>query len=385
MFRRAGALAAIAILPAAQVLAADSAGPGESAWKLSGYYKNILQRSDTVFPVQEPYTLDLNRLRLELKGKPAELITIDVQYDNEVLLGSYLRTAQFQIQKEQKPDQYWKGQSVYVDHSSYYGRQRIYRGTATATAGDTDVRFGRQRITWGTGRFWSPLDLLNPYSPTQLEREERVGVDALLVEQKLGPLSRVSAVYAPSHDSGNASTAVRGHANYSGVDLSAVGGKFRRDHVYGIDLAGQVGTAGVCGELMHARPETGSAYERAVVGADYAFANTLTLSAELYYNGAGASEKRDYDFSALFAGRIQNVGRRYVGVYAGYELTPLLKSNNYLVSNLGDSSWYFSPSLVYSIRTNVDLAGGVQFFRGAGDSEYGRFNDLYYVQAQWFF
>ena len=156
MCRYVRAVAAIAFLPSVQALAADAQSAGEADWRFSGYYKNILSRSETVFPAGERYTLDLNRLRLELKGKPVQPVEVDVQYDNEVLLGSYLQTAQFQIQKEQKPDQYWKGDWVYADRSSYYGFQSIYRGTVTASAGDTDARFGRQRIAWGTGRFWTP-------------------------------------------------------------------------------------------------------------------------------------------------------------------------------------------------------------------------------------
>jgi hypothetical protein len=386
MSRRARAILMVAMISAGRASAQDGdPNGGDAGWKLSGYYKNILSRSETVFPAGERYTLDLNRLRLELQGKPADALAVDVQYDNEILLGSYLHTAQFQIQKDQKPDQYWKAESNYVEAHDYYGISRLYRGTATWSSGETDVRFGRQRIAWGTGRFWSPLDILNPFSPTQLEREERVGTDALLVDRKLGPLSRLSAVYAPAHDRGNASAAGQWHTNVSGIDFSAVTGKFHRDHVTGVDVATQVGSAGARGELTHTRPETGPGYRRVLVGADYAFANTLTLTGELYYNGAGASDTRAYDFASLFAGHVQSLARRYAGIYAGYEITPLLKWNNYLVVNADDRSRFFSPSLVYSIRTNIDLAAGVQLFRGSEGSEYGRLNDVYYAQMQWFF
>jgi hypothetical protein len=118
---------------------------------------------------------------------------------------------------------------------------------------------------------------------------------------------------------------------------------------------------------------------------DYAFPNTLTLTGELYYNGAGATSTQDYDFAALFSGRIQNVDRPYFGGYVGYEVTPLVKWNNYLVVNLFDHSVFYSPNLVFSLKSNLDLAVGMQLFRGAGDSEYGRLADVYYVQAQWFF
>lgn len=130
---------------------------------------------------------------------------------------------------------------------------------------------------------------------------------------------------------------------------------------------------------------SGTAYRRALLAVDYAFANTLTLSGELYYNGAGAANRIGYDFAALFAGGIRNVARRYLGLYAGYEITPLLKWINYLVANLDDGSRYFSPGLIYSIRTNLDWSLGVQHFAGGAGSEYGRFNDMYYTYLQYYF
>lgn len=371
-------VAALAALPpaAAQEL---------PALALSGYYKNLLIGSETAFPARESYALDLNRLRLEVKGKLAEPAALDLQYDNEALLGSYLRTEQFRVQKDQPAPQYWDAQSNYGESPSYYARHRLYRATMTFTSGGVDLRIGRQRIAWGTGRFWSPLDILNPLSPTTLEREERVGVDAALAEYKLGALSRASFVYAPQHSRGDASAALRWQSNAATVDYSFVAGRFMRDAVAGADVATQIGEAGLRAELTHTRPDNGAQFQRALLGLDYAFANTLTVSGEIYYNGAGTADSRLYDFTSLFAGRIQSVGRRYLGAFMSYEITPLLKSSNYLVVNLDDRSRYFSPSVLYSIRTNLDLTLGVQWFLGEQQSEYGKFADAYYAQLQWFF
>ena len=120
---------------------------------------------------------------------------------------------------------------TYADAGSFYGWHQLYRASVTLTAGETDVRIGRQRITWGTGRFWSPLDILNPFSPTQLEREERIGVDAVLVEHKLGALSRVGAVYAPQRDDRDSSAALIWHDNRIGMDYSVVVGRFASERV----------------------------------------------------------------------------------------------------------------------------------------------------------
>jgi len=381
MSRRARALLATGLVAfSAGVWAEPDAG-----LTLSGHYKNLLLRSRTVFPAGQRYALDLNRLRLEVRGELAQGAALDLQYDNEILLGDYLHTTQFDLQKDQPPPQHWNLDRNFADAGSYYGRHRLYRASVTLAAADTDVRVGRQRITWGTGRFWSPLDILNPFSAIQLEREQRIGVDAVLIERKFGALSRLSAVYAPRHAGGDSSAALRWHANRAGIDYSFVAGRFAGDRVAGADVATQLGDAGLRAELTGARREDGSSYRRALVGLGYAFPNTLTLSGELYYNGAGASERIAYDFASLFAGRIHSVGRRYFGGYAGYEITPLLKWTNYLVVNLADRSRYLSPSLTYSLKTNVDLTVGAQLFRGSQGSEYARLNDAYYAQIQWYF
>ncbi|HEX6298117.1 MAG TPA: hypothetical protein VFZ74_16220, partial [Burkholderiales bacterium] len=216
MSRRIAALCVLALL---------STAAGAEGLKLSGYYKNLLVSSETVSPAGQRYTLDLNRLRLELKGELAESIALDLQYDNEVLLGNYRRTGQFAIERDRRPDQYWDLDGNYAETGSWYGRHRLYRASVTLSSGDTDLRLGRQRIAWGTGRFWSPLDLLNPINPIALEREERLGVDAVLAEHKLGPLSRLSAVYAPRHESGESSAALSWRGNVEGIDYSLIGGR----------------------------------------------------------------------------------------------------------------------------------------------------------------
>ena len=353
--------------------------------KLSGYYKNLLVHSETVVGTPQRYTLDLNRLRLELKGKLHENVALDLQYDNELLFGNYLRTQQFAMQKDLAPDTYWDLESNYAGGGSYYGRHRLYRANVKLSLGETDLRVGRQRIAWGTGRFWSPLDLLNPFSPIALERTERIGVDAVLIERKLDALSRLSAVYAPAPNGDPSSVALHWHSNARGIDYSFIGGRFRREEVVGADLATQIGGAGVRAEVTHNRRDAAADYQRAVIAIDYAFANTLTLSGELYYNGAGASDRAAYDFPALFAGRIQNVGRRYFGGYTAYDVTPLVKWTNYLVVNLADGSTFFSPTLSFSLQANLDLTIGTQLFGGSAGSEYARLRDVHFAQLQWFF
>jgi hypothetical protein len=377
--------AACAGLSLCLVAALAPAQQSAVAPKLTGYVKSLLVDSRTVVGGDQHYTLNLNRLRLEIKGPIAPRLAVDLQLDNELLLGDYLHTQQFRLQKELPAPTWWTAQSAWADGPRAYGQTRLYRGSINASLGNTDLRIGRQRVAWGTGRFWSPLDRLNPFSPVALERAERIGVDVLLVEHKFDALSRAAFVYAPQHESRHASAAALWHGNRSGMDYSLVAGRFARETLVGADVAGQIGDAGVRAELTRSRAEGTAGYVRALVGIDYAFANTLTLSGELYFDGAGTRDRRRYDFAALFSGRRQSLARRYLGLSASYDVTPLVKTRHDLVLNLDDSSRYWSPTLTWSLRTNLDATFGAQLFGGPAGSELGAFKKLLYVQLQWFF
>jgi len=356
----------------------------DEAVMFKGYYKNLLTQARTAFPQAERYTLDLNRLRLEVRGRPADWLGYDVQYDNEALLGSYLDTAQFAQLKAARPKTYWDMESNYVDSQSLVMRHRVHRSFVSLNTAAVDAFLGRQRIAWGSGRMWNPTDLFNPYNPAQLERDERTGVDAVLLEKSFSALSRLSFAYAPQRNA-PASRAVRYRTNFAKTDIALMAGKFRDSRVVGFEFAGRIGDAGVYGEAAHTRPRAGDVFTRGVMGAEYAFENTLTIGAEYYWNGEGTSQRTRYDFVRMFAGEIQNVAKHYTGAHLRYDVTPLLRSENHLILNHDDVSRFFAPSLVYSLASNWDVAAGVQLFSGDADSEYGRFHNVYYMYLQRFF
>jgi hypothetical protein len=351
---------------------------------LTGSVKSLLLHSRTASN-GEPYDLSLNRLRVEVKGDIAPGLALDLQYDNELLLGSVLDSADFRATKDIAAPQYWRAEANYVERGDVYGRHRLYRAAVTMTRGNVDLKLGRQRIAWGTGRFWSPLDILNPISPLALEREQRLGVDAALLEAKLGPLSRASLVYAPAPDRGPASRALQWHGNAAGVDVSLVAGRLRGLRIVGMDVASQIGDVGVRAEAARLDPGGGRGFNRWMAGADYAFSTGLTLSAELYYSGAGSRDPAGYDFAALRMGRVVSLATRYAGLFASYEITPLLKWMTYAVLNVDDRSHALDSRLVWSIGPATDLTVGVQHFTGAAGSEFAASPNAAQVQLQWFF
>ena len=364
---------------------AGAQGSERPAWALTGTLYNLYSDSRTVIPPAQEFNVDLTRVRLKQAGQPMAHLGLDVQYDNELLLGNYLSTAQYALLSRRPAVTSFDLSHEYVARGNIVARHQLYRATLAWTGSVTDVRVGRQRVALGTGQFWSPLDLLNPLDPTRLERDYRTGVDAVVVERKLGAVSRVQGMFAPGTMRVRATAGAYLHGNVRGADFSVLAGRFRGDDAIGVDFSSARGGLGLRGEATVTRPSVGARYARALVGADYGFANTLNLTAELYVNGQGASDRARYDYAALTSGRTLNLGRHYGAVAASYQVTPLVKTALYGVANVGDRSGVLWPRIEYSASSNLDLVLGLQRFHGSETSEYGRLSNLLHGELRWFF
>lgn len=356
----------------------------DSTWKVSGYVLSLYTRSTTIVPPRQDFALDLTRLRLKIEGKPTRRLGVEVQYDNEVLLGSYLKTAQYNLTKD-RAETTFDLQRDYATRGEVVARHGLYRAMVTWSGTSTDVKVGRQRIPLGTGFFWSPMDLLNPIDPTRLERDYRAGADAVLVEEKLGAVGRVSGMFTPANERSRSVAAGYLHGNLRGTDYSVLAGRFRGDDVLGADFSTARGGLGIRSEATLTRASGGARFGRGLLGADYGFANSVNVTAEAYYNGRGAANPARYDFASVLAGRALNVARFYGAVAVSYELTPLVKVGGYGVVNFDDGSSLLWPRIEWSARANLDIVGGVQRFGGGRETEYGRASNLLHGEVRWFF
>lgn len=356
----------------------------DNAWRFTGSVFELYTRSRTIVPVPEPYEMSLARLRLRAEGRLPADVSVDLQYDNELLAGSYLRTTQYALAQQRVATsfdlehEYARGDRLSAQHG-------LYRATLRWTGPSTDVRIGRQRIALGAGYFWSPMDLLNPIDPARIDREYRVGADAVLVEQKLGATSRAQLMFVPHTSRLDAVGAAYLHGNVRGTDLSVLAGRFRRDRVLGMDVSTSRGGLGLRGELTWTDPDSGSRFARVLLGTDYGFASTLTLSAEAFYNGRGSSELDRYDVAGVSAGRTLSVARWYGGIAATYSLTPIVTIGGFVIMNADDGSAVLWPRVEWSVRSNLDVVAGVQRFSGGERTEYGRVSNVSHASLRWFF
>jgi hypothetical protein len=106
---------------------------------------------------------------------------------------------------------------------------------------------------------------------------------------------------------------------------------------------------------------------------------------ELHYNGAGTTNRADYDFSQVLTGQTLNLGRYYAAASVSKNISPLVSGNFYGILNANDGSGLAGPAILWSAKENLELSASAYIFFGGSDSEYGRVGNVYFVVAQYFF
>jgi hypothetical protein len=235
-------------------------------------------------------------------------------------------------------------------------------------------------------RFYSPADLFNTVGPVALEYEERIGVDAFNLNYSPSAFGGINIVAAPSAEDEDAAFGIRAYQKFGNYDWSVIIARvFERD-VYGFAFDGYIKGAGFRGEVTYEKNDAERKYTRAALGLDYTFTEKLYGLVEHIYNG-GADDNDLYAISSSFetARNILSLKQQLTGIWLQYKITPLLEWNNYTVYDWEGKSVVYNPELKYNVSQNLDLSGGVQLYWGNEDSEFGPYENLYYLTLKLFF
>jgi hypothetical protein len=235
-----------------------------------------------------------------------------------------------------------------------------------------EIVAGRQVLSWGTGHFWNPTDLLSPFAPTDVDKEVRHGADALRYSTPVGSTALIDVLWLPQQRGPDQGGVVRAQANAGGFDFSASAAKYVDDVVFGADTIGDAGpinvhaeaayTLGLSGLSQNRAVGIGDRFLRAVAGLEAHPESSITLDAEYYFNGYGATSVANY-FAKLRSprevnGEVFGAGQEYVGIGAVWKATDLLTLNATVIANLQDPSAIVLPVAEYSVADNVALRAG---------------------------
>lgn len=267
-----------------------------------------------------------------------------------------------------------------VDEGGLRVQHNLDRLALTWRSEHVTVVVGRQVLSWGTGRFWNPTDLISPFAPTDVDREVRRGADAARVSIGLGATSQLDVLWLPQRLARDMGGVLRARTNLWGWDLSATVGKYVGDLVAGADFAGDLGPLGAHGEAAWTMPLVGLGtsgpvrvegdFVRALVGLDWRPHEALVLAAEYTFNGFGATNAAGLlevlRSDRVVRGEVFGAERHYLGLGATWMATDLLTVSLSAIVNLVDPSAMVVPALEYSFEQHVLVRAGGYVPLGAG-------------------
>jgi len=354
------------------------------AVEISGRYTNIFFHTEN--PANQKQTSDLNRLRLRAQER-LDHFSWEVAYDHSLLYGGVVRDAQYQAASSLPYPTYldltayiYRGQSLDWRHS-------LYRGWVQYEQDQLLLTLGRQRVAWGSGRIWNPTDRFNPINPTAVERDQKIGVDALNTAWRYDDFGSFQMIATPGSSEHNVTRKVAGRwqDTFGEFDVAVMGGLFGSEQVLGVDFTGNIGDGGGRLEAVRSTSGVNGAYTQLMVGYDYTLFHAwlpkgLYLGVEYFYNGASSQQ-----LSLVLQDRLQSLSRSLWGGMLGYDLTALLRFDFLLLADVTRHSFFYAPSVIWSVTDSVDLAAIVQLTRDGQSGEFALQRPLYAMQLDWYF
>jgi len=240
---------------------------------------------------------------------------------------------------------------------------------------------GRQPISFGTGLFFTPMDLLSPYTPQVVDREYKPGVDAIRLDGYFGATGRLTGVVGVVDEFDLDGLFVAGYGGFTVrvTDLNFFAAKIQRDLVLGVGTESSIGPVGVHGDVTVTVPIGGEercrgavdgadpddrcpTFVRGVVGANVRAAFGLSVMGEVYVQSTGTSDRTAYLKVATrerFArGELWTMGKFYGGLAVSQEILPILIVSVSAMVNFLDPSALVGPGLTWSVADNAEFTIG---------------------------
>lgn len=409
--RRAGWLLGCAVVLAVTgaVAAADD-GPIDVKAALRSTLVVARAPADLELFPQRDNAVSLWRFRLIGDARVSDTMTVDAAYEQRLVvssgdpalagLGALPADAPAPYRLAQLDGQLAAG-------ASFAWRQELDRLAVAYKGARINATVGRQAIGWGRGTVFSAVDLFAPFSPLELDREWRRGIDAVRTELAITPQLSTDAVAAFGEDLDSSTFAARVRGYRGAFDFELIGGWRARDLVAGVTSSAPIGDAELHGELAVFRapeplPAGGSLGDRTAIkalgGGSYRLdiANGILLLAEYHYSGFGAAHTRDViallrdpRFTARFTrGDTQILGRHALALVASYEASPELELGLRWLQSPVDGSGVVTPTATARLSDRMTVIGAMYVPYGAGpagpmlESEYGATSLTGFVQLQ---
>ncbi len=268
---------------------------------------------------------------------------------------------------------------------------RLDRLSVTYTPDWGTFSLGRQVVTWGNGIIFNPMDLLNPFAPTDIDRDYKVGDDMVSLIFLLGERDELQILYVPrrnpeSHRLGGDqySVGAKVHVSRGEYEFDFMTAKHFKDAVIAVGATGYLKNAAwrVDGTWTFLDDRSNNPDYLSLVGnIDYSWqwgGKNVYGALEFYFNGLGnrryGNALLDPDVTErLERGELFVLGRPYLSGLLRVELHPLFNAYFTVINNISDPSGVIQPRVVWDFAKNLQMMVGGNFFYGGSETEFGGF------------
>ena len=235
-----------------------------------------------------------------------------------------------------------------------------------------DVRIGRQRVNWGINMITNPNDIFNIYSFYDFDYRERPGSDAIRIQRHMGFGERMELAIRPARQIKYSVAAFLYAFRLGDYDVQVISGYYRNRFTAGGGWAGNLGSAGLKGEVMlykdiENQPNRRSANFIAAVSIDYMFSSGLFIIGEFLYNHDGGQEA-----FLLLAENLSpdnpSFSRYQLAMQLSYPIHPLLDLIGASIYYPDESAIFLSPGVNWSVAEDLDFQLLGQIFIGSSKS-----------------
>ncbi len=298
-----------------------------------------------------------------------------------------------------------------IDYLLYH---RIDRLSLSAFSDWGSVTVGRQALTWGNGFLFNPMDLFNPFSPTDVERDYKIGDDMITAQVCTGNSGEMQMLYVPRRDTenhdiewGQSSLAAKYHLNIHTTDIDLMAGKHYEDDVVGVGFTGYLKDAVWRLDATYTWLDDDcdrSGFSSIVANIDYSWVwlnKNLYGWVEYYYTGLGENDiqKALTDpeiLKRLERGEWFTLGRSYINAQLQIEWHPLVNGFITVIGNAHDSSGILQPRIIVDPTQNFQIMCGGNIYYGRTKTEFGGIElpgiqirevpaDMVYIWLSWYF
>ncbi len=299
-------------------------------------------------------------------------------------------------------------ETVYTGEGRTEGRLVLDRALLEVSYDRLGLIAGRQPINLSTCFYFTPNDFFAPFTAQTFYRLYKSGVDAIRLETRLANLTQLTIVgvlgyetdkstsngYSAAVSKERSSAVARLTTSAGGLEWAIMGGHVRQATILGGSIQGDIfgGRLGVRAEGHYSSSDSGdkTAVE-AAMDIEHRFENTLTLRLSQFYHGSGSDNPDDYLGAISDGSSGAYLGRRYMALGAGYELSPLTIIEAVGITNCDDGSLLLSFNTIHSLADEAELSWGFSIPAGEGpegyqiNSEFGTYPWSINMEIRYFF